>query len=209
MKLHHIRAEYAQSSLNIGDVERNPIDQFRKWYTQAEESQLDETNAFTLSTVSQTGLPSSRVVLLKEVSDEGFVFFTNYNSQKSKEIESNPQVSMNFFWMGLQRQVRIQGHAEKISREASVLYFDSRPLESRAGSAASPQSAEIESREVLDTRYNQLLSHPETIKCPEHWGGYLIRPIHVEFWQGRLGRLHDRIAFEKIDLSWRIFRKAP
>jgi len=196
------------STLDISDVFKNPIDQFDKWFKEAIKSQIYEPNAMTLGTVNKDLQVSVRVVLLKYYSYNGFTFFTNYNSNKGKDIEFNNKVSLNFFWSILQRQIRIEGHAFKLSEKESEDYFNSRPIGNRISSIISPQSQKIPNRKFLEEKYKMVLEKNE-IKKPENWGGYIVKPNKMEFWQGRENRLHDRILYELINNEWEISRLAP
>jgi len=207
-----IRKDYRLQTLHEKDVHADPIKQFEIWWHQATESGIDEANAMTLATCTLFGKPSARIVLLKGISDNGFVFFSNYNSHKGKQIHDNPFASLVFFWKELERQVRIEGEIKKISESESDDYFSSRPLESRIGAWISPQSEVIKSREVLEQNVADYTSRFESqnIPRPPHWGGYIVNPNLIEFWQGRPGRLHDRLQYtinEKA--SWKIERLAP
>ena len=211
MKLSEIRKEYSLKTLDIKDVKSNPIHQFQVWFEEAVDSEVFEVNAMCLSTIGKDGFPAGRIVLLKGV-DHGFVFFTNYQSDKGKEIAQNPKVSLTFFWAELERQVRVTGTLEKISPEESDEYFFSRPIGSQIGAWSSPQSQKIPNREVLEDKIEELKQRfeKESISRPPHWGGYRLLPIRFEFWQGRPSRLHDRIAYEKAsEDSWEISRLAP
>lgn len=211
MKISDIRIDYSLKSLDITDVQDSPIEQFKKWFGEALEAKVLEVNAMNLSTVQSDGRPNARIVLLKGV-DSGFVFFTNYKSKKGLELEGNPNVASTFYWAELERQVRIMGHIEKISAEESDEYFFSRPYSSQVGAWVSPQSNEIENRDYLIKKENELQEKftPETITRPEHWGGYRINATEIEFWQGRPSRLHDRILYQKQkNGSWKISRLAP
>ena len=207
-----IRKDYQLQSLLETDVASNPFEQFNRWWDDAIKSELDEVNAMTLATASATGMPSARIVLLKSVSADGFVFFTNYNSNKGKELEENPFACLVFFWKELERQIRITGSIEKVSAAESDEYFYSRPVGSRIGAWASPQSSIISSRETIETnivKYEQEFGGTE-ITRPPHWGGYIVKPTLIEFWQGRPNRLHDRIQYSKLqDVIWNIERLAP
>ncbi len=207
-----IRQEYLLASLNEEDTFDDPILQFQKWFQEALNAEIDDVNAFALATVDAQHRPHNRIVLLKGLEEEGFVFFTNYHSHKGRDIEANAHVAMNFFWVELQRQVRIEGRAKKISHQASEAYFHSRPVESQLGAWASHQSQTLRHREDLEQRYAELQKEYEgrTVPCPPHWGGYAIEADHIEFWQGRMSRMHDRIAYEKKDDgSWHRFRLNP
>ncbi len=209
-KIGNIRIDYMLKKLSEKDVLEMPMRQFEVWWNEAVESKIAEVNAMTLSTVATDGQPSARIVLLKEFSDQGFTFFTNYESKKGRQIAENSKVSLVFFWKELQRQVCIEGIAEKIDEAASDAYFQSRPYGSRIGAWSSPQSRIIASRDILEenqANYKQM--YPEAVPKPPHWGGYLIKPENIEFWQGRSSRLHDRIVYTLVDNQWKIFRVAP
>jgi pyridoxamine 5'-phosphate oxidase len=207
-----IRKDYQLQSLLETDIAANPFTQFNRWWDDAVKSELDEVNAMTLATASLTGIPSARIVLLKSVTENGFVFFTNYNSHKGKMLEENPQACLVFFWKELERQIRITGKVEKVSAAESDTYFNSRPTGSRIGAWASPQSGVITSREVIE---KNIIKYEEefadvNIARPPHWGGYMVIPTVIEFWQGRPNRLHDRLQYSKLqDASWKIERLAP
>ena len=204
------RTDYGKQELNRKDLPENPIQLFNAWLHEAMDTIEKDANAFTLSTVDTNTFPSTRVLLLKEVSDEGFVFFTNYNSHKGQEMEVNPKVGLNFFWPALERQVRIQGMVEKVSEVESDAYFQSRPYKSRVGAWASEQSSSLESRAILEERYLQFSKkYPEHVPRPPHWGGYLVKPQNIEFWQGRSSRLHDRFFFHLTKGKWIADRLAP
>ena len=193
-------------------VDRNPVQLFRRWLDDAIAAGLKLPEAMTLATATSDGRPSARVVLLKHVDDRGFVFYTNYRSAKAKDLDNNPQAALVFYWSQFDRQVRIEGTVERTSAEESQAYFKTRPRESQIGALASPQSEAIESRAVLETRVAELeeLYCDRDIECPEHWGGYRVKPSRIEFWKGRLGRLHDRIIYERgSDNEWNISRLAP
>ena len=207
-----LRKDYSSQTLQETDIERNPIDQFQKWWAEAVNSQIDEVNAMTLATASSDGMPSARIMLLKGFDKNGFVFFTNYKSYKSMHLEENPKACLVFFWKELERQVRITGLSKKISEKDSDEYFLSRPTGSQVGAWASNQSQVIQSREWLENRYLQLTEEfkQKELKRPSHWGGYLVTPVIIEFWQGRPSRLHDRIQYSlEEDGSWKIERLSP
>lgn len=208
-----IRTEYEMGQLNEEEVAADAIVQFQAWFDEALEKQVMEPNAMTLSTVSAAGRPSSRIVLLKQVGKSGFGFFTNYQSRKGLELSENPYAALLFFWPELQRQVRITGCVIKMSPELSDAYFQSRPKGSQMGAIVSPQSREIANRNTLDTALSSLEKQYESgsasLARPPHWGGYWLVPEAMEFWQGRRGRLHDRILYKKQDDEWTIVRLAP
>ncbi len=204
-----IRKNYSLKELVESEVASNPVDQFTRWWQDAVDSAIDEANAMTLATASPDGLPSARIVLLKEFSQSGFVFFTNYNSYKGSQLADNPKACLVFFWKELERQVRITGLVEKVSELESDEYFFSRPEDSRLGAAISPQSQVIESRDWLEEKFRNAGKGVHIVR-PPHWGGYRVRPILVEFWQGRPGRLHDRLQYSlKDDGGWGLERLAP
>lgn len=207
------RKSYEKQELLESNCPKNPIELFNTWFLNADKSSLiDESNAMTVSTIGIDSFPKNRVVLLKKYTDEGFIFYTNYNSEKGKAIAANNNVCLSFFWPALEQQIIIKGKAEKLVEELSDEYFESRPNGSKLGAWASNQSSVISSKEVLN---NSLKSFKEKFKeeeilRPKHWGGYLIKPISVEFWQGRPNRLHDRIRYIlKEDFSWKLERLAP
>jgi len=211
-KIAEIRKEYSHKILNESEIEPDAVKQFNIWWQDALEAKITEVNAMTLATASSDGMPSARTVLLKGFSEKGFIFFTNYNSFKGQQLVENPKACLVFFWKELERQVRITGIVEKISSEENDAYFQSRPKESQVGAIASPQSQVVESRQWLDDRYEDLAEQfkETTIERPGHWGGYIVRPVIIEFWQGRPGRLHDRIQYTLLDDgSWKIERLAP
>jgi pyridoxamine 5'-phosphate oxidase len=206
------RKNYSLKTLSEIDVETTPVAQFSKWWKEAVLSEIDEANAMILATASPDGMPSARIVLLKGFNEEGFIFFTNYNSFKGQQLNENPKACLVFFWKELERQVRITGLVGKISAEASDTYFYSRPEDSQVGAIASPQSQVIENREWLEKKYNEY--HQEfrhkNLQRPVHWGGYIVKPVIIEFWQGRPGRLHDRLQYTLDDSgNWKIERLAP
>lgn len=207
-----IRVAYEMGRLNEGEVAADAIMQFQQWFDEALEKQVMEPNAMTLSTVSASGRPSSRIVLLKGLNGSGLSFFTNYESRKGVELTENPHASLLFFWPELQRQVRIEGRVEKLPEEQSDAYFQSRPKGSKLGALVSPQSREIASRSILDAKLAELekiYDNTEQVPRPAHWGGYRLVPDLVEFWQGRGSRLHDRLVYKKQDNGWKITRLAP
>jgi pyridoxamine 5'-phosphate oxidase len=205
-----LRKDYALKTLEERDVDRDPMKQFGLWMVEAIHAQVPEPSAMTLATVGANGKPTTRIVLLKGVDPRGFVFFTNYESRKGRELAANPVASLTFFWKELERQVRIDGTVEKVSAEESDAYYQTRPLGSRIGAWASPQSRPIESRAWLEQRWTTLsVEHGQAPKRPPHWGGYRVMPEEMEFWQGRMSRLHDRIFFTRTGSDWKISRLAP
>jgi pyridoxamine 5'-phosphate oxidase len=211
-RIFNMRKIYQLQSLLEKDLNENPIVQFENWWQQAVESKIEEPNAMALATCDPLGKPSARIVLLKEIKDNGFVFFTNYQSRKGKEIEQNPFVSLLFFWKELERQVRIEGKIKKIPAAESDEYFNSRPPESRIGAWSSPQSNVINSRDTLQKNVEKYTSQfgTKNIPRPEFWGGYIVEPQRIEFWQGRPGRLHDRLQYSLTENNeWIIKRLAP
>jgi pyridoxamine 5'-phosphate oxidase len=210
MSIADIRKDYQLKSLSEFEVNDNPFSQFSSWWDEAVQSEIVEVNAMTLSTITNEGRPSSRIVLLKGFDSKGFVFFSNYNSSKAQQISSNSHVSLLFFWKELERQIRIDGVCSKVSTEESDAYFHSRPIGSRLGAWASPQSEKIKDREVLVQRLASVTQEfGLDVPRPPHWGGYQVVPTRIEFWQGRSNRLHDRILYEEQGLSWQISRLAP
>ena len=211
--LGHYRKSYEQGSLDESQLDDNPMGLFHRWFHQADEHPgAQETNAMSLSTIGQDGFPKTRVVLLKKFDENGFVFYSNYLSEKGLALAHNPKVCLSFYWHALERQVIIKGVAQKIDPNTSDLYFDSRPLGSRLGAIVSPQSQVISSRDVLEKELAELekkYTHQDP-KRPDHWGGYLVTPHELEFWQGRPNRLHDRIRYRIIDeIDWVYERLAP
>lgn len=210
-KLFNFRKEYVAGNLADNEVDVDPIHQFSQWIKQAIAAGFSEPNAMTLATATTDGKPSVRVVLLKEVNDKGFVFFTNYLSRKGRELLANPFAAVVFDWHEMERQVRIEGRVEKLSPEDSDAYFDSRPESSKIGAWVSPQSKIIKSREELDEMWGQTERKfvGKSVHRPAHWGGFLIRPTVIEFWQGRPNRLHDRLAYYRTEEGWTLHRLAP
>lgn len=207
-----IRRDYSLKTLNEGEVADSPFLQFADWWQQAIESEIDEVNAMTLATASLEAVPSARIVLLKGYDENGFVFYTNYESAKGRELAENPKASLLFFWKELERQIRITGIVEKVSAAESDEYFLSRPTGSQIGAWASPQSHVIENRSWLEKQVKMLEEKfsTEAVTRPAHWGGYRVKPVIIEFWQGRSSRLHDRLQYSlQENGSWKIERLAP
>jgi pyridoxamine 5'-phosphate oxidase len=205
-----LRNDYSLKTLDESHVGRDPMQQFGLWMVEAIHSQVPEPTAMHLSTVDSRNRPAGRIVLLKGVDARGFVFYTNYDSRKGRELAGNPAAALTFLWKELERQVRIEGTVEKVTPADSDEYFATRPLGSRIGAWASPQSEVLESRAWLEQRWEKLAAdHGETPPRPPHWGGYRVKPDYVEFWQGRRSRLHDRIAYTRAAEGWTIARLAP
>jgi pyridoxamine 5'-phosphate oxidase len=207
-----IRQDYKLASLSEHEVEKDPMAQFERWWAEALNSEITEVNAMTLATASSDGVPSARIVLLKGFDKDGFIFFTNYNSYKGKDLDDNPRACLVFFWKELERQVRITGIVKKLDDKANDEYYFSRPEGSQLGAIASPQSQVIENREWLEKRVAEVTSEfsDKKIVRPEHWGGYIVQPVSVEFWQGRSSRLHDRIQYSLMESGeWMVQRLAP
>ncbi len=206
-----IRQEYKKHTLDEKDVNPNPFLQFAEWFQLAEKSNLMEYYIMTLATADKDGKPSARIVLLRNFDENGFVFYTNYTSRKGNDILENPNAALLFFWQDLERQVRIEGTLTKQTAAESDAYFESRPFESKLGAWTSEQSKVIESRNVLDERFAQVSKKyaDGNVPRPPHWGGYVLKPTHIEFWQGRPSRLHDRILFTLENNVWKMERLAP
>ncbi len=211
VNLNDMRKQYNITELNRDDLLESPTDMFRTWFEKIENSDSNETNAMTLATASKKGEPTSRIVLLKDYDEKGFVFYTNYDSEKGNQIEQNPYGSLTFYWNELERQVRIRGKIRKISREKSKIYFKSRPRLSQISVLASNQSNILENRMVLEKRFIDLEKKYENkeIPCPEYWGGYRLEHRKIEFWQGRRDRLHDRFVYIKHGTAWQTERLSP
>jgi pyridoxamine 5'-phosphate oxidase len=211
MSIANLRKDYSHATLDEVDVSPDPIEQFLIWFQQALQAGIPEANAMSVATVGADGRPSSRILLIKDVNQDGFTWFTNYASRKGRELQANPYAALLFHWIGLERQVRIEGRVERLPDEQNDAYFHSRPLKSRLGAIASAQSEPIADRALLEQRFAQVEAeygdHPVR---PAHWGGYRLRPDRVEFWQGRPSRLHDRLLYTlDADGSWRRERLQP
>ncbi|PLS79755.1 MAG: pyridoxamine 5'-phosphate oxidase [Chloroflexi bacterium] len=211
MSIADLRRDYTLRGLSENEVDPDPLAQFRAWFDQAVAAKVLEPNAMTLATVGADGQPSARVVLLKGFDARGFVFYTNYESRKGRELLAHPRAALLFFWPDLERQVRVEGRVEKVADEESDAYFRSRPHGSRLGAWASPQSEVIPGREVLYQRLHELQQRfgDGEVTRPPHWGGFLVRPTMLEFWQGRASRLHDRLRYQLTDSGWQRERLAP
>lgn len=209
----HLRQDYESDSLKISDMDAEPSSQFHHWFQNALKADIKEPNAMTLATATPDGNPSARVVLLKDYGPAGFTFFTNYGSRKSAEMDLNPHVALTFLWLGLHRQVRIEGLAERLPATASEAYFQSRPRGSQVGAWASPQSSVLKDREWLLDRVEAVKKQyegQEKLPLPDFWGGYLVKPTLFEFWQGQTSRLHDRFQYTlNAEGNWLIHRLAP
>jgi len=210
--LHDKRKVYEKSQLIESEIKENPIEQFRDWFTEASENPLiSEANAMAISTVEEDGCPRTRMVLLKEYTYEGFIFYTNYDSRKGRSIEKNHKACLHFFWPTMERQIIIKANLERIAENLSDGYFHSRPKGSQLGAVVSPQSQEIPDRLFLVEKLKELEKEYENAEVPrpKNWGGYIAKPYEIEFWQGRPNRLHDRIIYTLNDIDWRISRLAP
>lgn len=211
--LSNYRKIYKKGELLLKQIPENPMELFQKWFYEVDKYfAADETNAMTISTLGLDGYPKSRVVLLKKYTFEGFIFYTNYNSEKGKAISANPNVCLSFFWHGAERQIIIKGKAEKIAENLSDGYFESRPRGSQLGAIVSNQSDIVENRAFLESKLLELEKEYEgkEIERPKYWGGYIVKPVEIEFWQGRPNRLHDRVRYQlQEDFNWKISRLAP
>ncbi len=204
------RTDYTTAVFDIHAAEKNPFKQFEHWFAAAVEQHVPEVNAMMLSTVNREGRPSSRIVLLRDAGEDGFTFFTNYNSQKARDLENNPFAALNFFWPAMERQIRIQGKVNKVDTKISDDYFQSRPVESRIGAWASDQSHELKTREELEHKIKSFTEKfGNNVPRPSHWGGFVLMPDYFEFWQGRASRLHDRVAYVKATDHWTIKLLSP
>jgi len=212
-KVQNLREDYRSQSLSEAAIASHPLQQFDQWFSEALNAEVREPNAMTLATCTKEARPTARVVLLKAYDESGFVFYTNYNSRKGKELEDNPFAALVFCWLDLERQVRIEGRIEKLSNEASDQYFQSRPKGSQIGAWASPQSEVIADRSIIEMNVKELdkkYKSVEALPRPSHWGGYLLIPNRIEFWQGRSSRLHDRLCYQVNDSGeWKVERLAP
>ena len=206
-----IRTDYTKFSIDEFGLKDNPLDQFNDWFNHALKMQVSEVNAMVLSTVSPKGIPSARVLLLKGIENGGFTFFTNYNSSKGNDLAINPNACLTFFWQELEQQIRVTGRVEKIEENLSKAYFHSRPRASQISALASHQSSVVKRREDLTNEVERLekLYENKEIPKPQHWGGYVLKPTSVEFWQGRSSRLHDRFLYQEVEGVWQIERLAP
>jgi pyridoxamine 5'-phosphate oxidase len=211
MSIADLRREYARARLDEKDVSQDPIAEFSRWFAEAEKARVAEPNAMTLATATPGGTPSARLVLLKGFDDRGFVFFTDYRSRKGRELEENPRAALVFYWIELERQVRITGTVERTTTQESERYFQTRPLGSRLGAWVSHQSQVIPSRAQLESGLREVKQRfpPDQVPLPPYWGGYRVRPEEIEFWQGRESRLHDRIRYVRDGERWRVERLSP
>ncbi len=204
-----LRKDYTQASIDVSNVHASPIEQFKLWFKEAQESGILEPNAMTLASVGSDSRVSARIVLLKGIESDSFVFYTNYESRKAQDLAFNMHIALLFFWDKLERQIRIEGIVEKLSELENQEYFNSRPLESKIGAIVSNQSQKIPSREYLDLKFAEASKNTNNIEKPKNWGGYKVLPNYFEFWQGRTGRLHDRIVYEIESDRWALSRLAP
>ena len=208
--LSNYRKKYSKGKLIENIIPKNPIDLFSNWFNDVEQNKSEqEPNIMSISTVDENKMPRSRIVLLKKFSKSGFVFFTNYNSRKGLNINLNSNVCLSFYWPNFERQVIVNGKATKISETESIEYFDRRPKGSKIGAIISNQSNVIESRDFLDKKFSELLKSGIPLNKPNYWGGYLVKPTEIEFWQGRENRLHDRIIYKNDDKNWKFYRLSP
>ena len=209
--LNEIRRDFSGKPLDENSIKQNPVEQFDVWFEEAVDAQLLDPYAMAITTVNTIGQPSTRIVYMRGISDEGFVFYTNYESNKGKDLVENNKIALNFFWGALERQIRVEGETEKVTDEVSDAYFNNRPRESQIGAWASSQSSSIKDRKELEERVSFFKNKFKGVDVPRppHWGGFLVRPTKVEFWQGRANRLHDRIVYTKTQDDWRLDRLAP
>ncbi|MBN8697366.1 MAG: pyridoxamine 5'-phosphate oxidase [Bacteroidetes bacterium] len=206
-----LRHDFSKQTLDESQVDKSPFLQFEKWFKEAVDAHVNEPNAMTVATASKSGKPAARILLLRNFNENGFVFYTNYTSRKGEEIDENPNCALLFFWPELERQVRIEGKLIKQSSAESDLYFNTRPRTSKLGAWTSPQSKVVKNREELDELYEQMSQRfpSEDVPRPPHWGGYVLQPDSIEFWQGRPSRMHDRILYTLVNGNWKIERLAP
>jgi pyridoxamine 5'-phosphate oxidase len=206
-----LRREYVSHPFDVESVDADPIVQFRSWFDEAVRAEQPDPEAMTISTASVGGQVSARIVLLRQIDDRGFVFFTNYESRKSRQLSANPYVALTFYWSSLNRQVNITGDAEKLAVQESEDYFQTRPRGSQIAAWTSPQSREIASRDVLERMFAEVEERfsQQSVPCPPFWGGFRVKPVKIEFWQGRENRLHDRVEYKLQNGAWRISRLAP